>query len=182
MKGLPSGSCSSAHLAQLAVIILSAMHEAECLRIPNAAAVRSKKEGIYERQRFPSWGRACLAGPHISYTNASQICPPLLNFFLKYQLQILKGSFWGGICLENVSRCFTHPCTICVPSSRSSFLDDCRKSRGDHVVGLVTCSSAPISKQRVSQRTNNNICSHRATEWEKNKNKQEEKRENRSRS
>ena len=48
-----------------------------------------------------------------------------------------------------------HPCTICVPSSKSSFLDDCRKSRGDHVVGLVTCSSAPISKQRVSQRTNN---------------------------
>ena len=41
------------------------------------------------------------------------------------------------------------------PSSKSSFLDDCRKSRGDHVVGLVTCSSAPISKQRVSQRTNN---------------------------
>ena len=48
-----------------------------------------------------------------------------------------------------------HPFTICVRKSRSSFLDDCRKSRGDHVVGLVTCSSAPISKQRVSQRTNN---------------------------
>ena len=88
MKGLPSGSCSSAHLAQLAVIILSAMHEAECLRIPNAAAVRSKKEGIYERQRFPSWGRACLAGPHISYTNASQICPPLLIFFSNINYRI----------------------------------------------------------------------------------------------
>ena len=105
--GLPSNSCSSAHLAQLAVIILSAMHEAECLRIPNAAAVRRKKEGIYERQRFPSWRRACLAGPHINYTNASQIFPPLLIFFLKYQLKNLKGSFWGGICFENVSRCFT---------------------------------------------------------------------------
>ena len=100
-------------------------------------------------------GKGVLGGAtyqlHKCLTNISS--PP--HIFSQISTQNLKGSFWGGICLENVSRCFTHPCTICVPSSRSSFLDDCRKSRGDHVVGLVTCSSAPISKQRVSQRTNN---------------------------
>ena len=69
---------------------------------------------------------------------------------------VLPSSYFSQISTtESKRKLFTHPCTICVPSSRSSFLDDCRKSRGDHVVGLVTCSSAPISKQRVSQRTNN---------------------------
>ena len=98
-------------------------------------------------------GKGVLGGAtyqlHKCLTNMSS--PP--HIFLKYQLQNLKGRE------EFVQKMFqavlTHPCTICVPSSRSSFLDDCRKSRGDHVVGLVTCSSAPISKQRVSQRTNN---------------------------
>ena len=51
-------------------------------------------------------GKGVLGGAtyqlHKCLTNIS----PLLIFFLKYQLQNLKGSFWGGICLENVSSCF----------------------------------------------------------------------------
>ena len=80
---------------------------------------------------------------------------PSSYFFSNINSRILKEAFGEEFVSKMFQGVLPHPCIIFVPSSKSSFLDDCRKSRGDHVVGLVTCSSAPISKQRVSQRTNN---------------------------
>ena len=176
MKGLPSGFF--AHLAQLAVIIWGRAFE-------NSKCSGGKKEEgrhLWETE-VPLMGKGVLGGAtyqlHKCLTNMSS--PP--HIFS----QISTPESKRKLLVRNLFRkCFKmfYP----IPSL---FVFQNRGAAFLMIVGRVEEITWSVSwpahqRQSVNREFLNaqttNICSHRATEWEKNKNKQEEKRENRSRS